>query len=163
MYETRILDGSHSEWVYIEAGAWLKVFEELSANLSDIGSERRNDARRLIDEATTALRLCTSKAMGFDDPLVASARKAVKAALSPAPDMVALVDAVFFLALSTYSLESLVDRAENIDLTQLPSRQRQELRKALESALNTFETQIVEMEKELNGSDAGECDEARDG
>lgn len=154
MYSSRVLDGGNSQSVHTEALAWLKVMEELAFGVPEIGCDRQDEARRLIGEAETALRSCASKSTDFADPLVANAQEAVKSVLEFFPERTELVNCVFFLALSTCSLSVLLDCAEELDVNKVSKRQRQRLRKSMESALDTLDAKLREMERALEDSDS---------
>lgn len=156
MYREKMFDGSNSKSVRIEASAWMKAMEELTYDISDISRDRQEQAQRLIEDAQTALQACASKDLRFTDPLVANAKRTVTSVLEFLSDRSELVDCVFFIALSTGSLDSLLDRAEELEIGKLPKRQRQRFRGSMESAIDSLDSKLKKMEEDLDDSDARE-------
>ena len=156
MYCENVLDGANSLSVHIETLAWLSVVEELTSVAEEIDSDRREEARKLIAVANKALRSYDSKSVNFTDTIVVKARQHVISVLEFFPEMSNLVDSVFFVTVSSRSIEEILDRTEELDLSKLTKKEKKQIKNAFESTLNTFNSKLEEMEQELDDSDASD-------
>jgi hypothetical protein len=152
MYSENVLDGGNSLSVHIETVAWLRVTEELAIMVPEIDDNRQDEARKLITVAKTALHSYASKSTNFADPLIVQARQSVKSLLAYFPEMTELIDCVFFLTVSTRSIEELLDRTEELDFNKLTKKEKNRIKNAFESTFDTFSSKLREMEKELEDS-----------
>jgi len=149
MYSQNVLNGTNCERVQTEASAWLKVMDELASLTGDLSRDRRAEARRLIREGKAALAVCLAKRIVLTSPRVKKAQQLVNSVLAIFPQWSKLVDCVFFLAVSTSSLDALVTRAEAMGSSGLSNVQRRRIKQALDSVVDALDAKLGAWQKEL--------------